>query len=42
MLFTILGMFLVDKFGRRILLLYGMAGMGVSMALVGFAWKVAL
>ena len=39
LLFTILGMFLVDKFGRRILLLYGMAGMGVSMALVGFCME---
>ena len=39
LLFTILGMFLVDKFGRRILLLYGMAGMGISMALVGFCME---
>ena len=39
LVFTILGMLMVDKFGRRILLLVGMAGMGVSMALVGFCME---
>ena len=39
LVFTILGMLMVDKFGRRILLLVGMAGMGISMALVGFCME---
>ena len=39
LIFTIIGMFLVDKFGRKILLIWGMAGMGISMALVGFCME---
>ena len=42
LVFTIIGMFMVDKFGRRILLLVGMAGMGISMALVGFCMESSI
>ena len=42
LVFTIIGIFMVDKFGRRILLLVGMAGMGVSMTLVGFCMESSI
>ena len=42
LVFTIIGMFMVDKFVRRILLLVGMAVMGVSMALVGFCMESSI
>ena len=42
LVFTIIGMFMVDRFGRRILLLVGMAGMGVSMAFVGYCMESSI
>ncbi|MGC2161385.1 MAG: MFS transporter, partial [Silvibacterium sp.] len=40
--FTILAMFLVDRFGRRVLMLFGCAGVGLSHFLAGFAYKLGL
>ncbi|HTQ98026.1 MAG TPA: MFS transporter, partial [Candidatus Acidoferrum sp.] len=36
---TIVSIFLVDRLGRRFLLLMGTAGMGVSLALLGLAFQ---
>ncbi len=38
-LITIVSIFLVDRLGRRFLLLLGTAGMGVSLALLGLAFQ---
>ena len=39
LIFTFVGMAMVDKAGRRFLLLVGIAGMGISMTLVGFCMQ---
>jgi len=36
---TIIAMFTIDRVGRRILLLVGSAGMGISLAALGFAFR---
>jgi len=38
MIFTIVAMFTIDKYGRRPLLLIGTSGMGISFLLVGFSF----
>lgn len=42
LIFTIVGMFLIDSAGRRRLLMLGTAGMGISLALVGFCMQSGL
>ncbi len=39
LIFTFVGMAMVDKAGRKFLLLVGLAGMGISMMLVGFCMQ---
>jgi len=39
LIFTFVGMAMVDKAGRKFLLLVGLAGMGISMTLVGFCMQ---
>lgn len=39
LIFTFVGMAMVDKAGRKFLLLVGLAGMGISMVLVGFCMQ---
>ena len=39
LIFTFVGMAMIDKAGRKFLLLVGIAGMGVSMTLVGFCMQ---
>ena len=39
LIFTFVGMAMVDKSGRKFLLLVGLAGMGISMMLVGFCMQ---
>lgn len=42
LLFTILAMALVDRFGRRVLMLFGCFGVGVAHLLAGFAYRARL
>ena len=42
LVFTILAMFLIDRFGRRALMLFGCAGVGVSHLCAGLAYKLGL
>ena len=39
LIFTFVGMAMIDKAGRKFLLLVGLAGMGISMTLVGFCMQ---
>jgi sugar porter (SP) family MFS transporter len=39
LIFTFVGMAMIDKAGRKFLLLVGIAGMGISMTLVGFCMQ---
>ena len=39
LIFTFVGMAMIDKAGRKFLLLVGLAGMGISMMLVGFCMQ---
>ena len=39
LIFTFIGMAMVDKAGRKLLLLVGLAGMGISMTLVGLCMQ---
>jgi len=39
LIFTFVGMAMVDKAGRKFLLLVGLAGMGISMTLVGLSMQ---
>ena len=40
LVFTVLAMFLVDRFGRRALMLFGCAGVGLSHLCAGLAYKL--
>ena len=40
LIFTLLAIFTVDHFGRKPLLLIGLAGMGISFCVTGFAFQV--
>lgn len=42
LVFTVLAMFLVDRFGRRALMLFGCAGVGLSHFCAGLAYKLGL
>jgi SP family xylose:H+ symportor-like MFS transporter len=42
LIFTLLAMAMVDRFGRRFLMLLGCAGIGVSHVLLGFAYRLNL
>jgi len=39
LIFTFVGISSVDKFGRKILLLIGLAGMGISITFIGFTFQ---
>lgn len=39
LVFTLVGISMVDRFGRRPILLIGLLGMGISMALTGFTFE---
>jgi sugar porter (SP) family MFS transporter len=42
LIFTLLAMAMVDRFGRRFLMLLGCAAIGVSHVLLGFAYRLSL
>ncbi|NJB35253.1 sugar porter family MFS transporter [Croceivirga sp. JEA036] len=41
LVFTVLAMFIIDRLGRKPMLIYGMIGMGISMLLLTYGFKTA-